>query len=189
MQWLASNTVVVIVGASTLCVFFSCMQMSGSARLTQISSVSFFLSDAVCVAIVVVHVSVWAARVVFKMISFCLVVMIVFPVVVVFSNIIFGKFDFVRVSSFFFADSSSLASWTGVVKAMWDSVFAFLETTWYLFVVVCLLIGHLQWWTELSGFSRLLIQSWTDVVVSPNIIFEKFDFVRVSSFFLIRRFC
>ena len=77
MQRLATNCdVVVIVGGSTLCVFSSCMYMFGSTLLTQISSVSSFslLSDFVCVAIVVIGVSVWVACVVFKQSSFEVVV-------------------------------------------------------------------------------------------------------------------
>ena len=86
--------------------------MLESTRLTQFSSVSSFslLSDLVCVAIIVVGVSFWAVRVVFRLMSSCLLNMIVFPEVVSSPKKNLGKFDFVLLSSFFFDDNSSLAS-------------------------------------------------------------------------------
>ena len=110
IQRLASNCVViVIVGGSTLCAFSSCMQVLESTRLTQISLVSFFsrLSESVCVAIVEVGVSVWAARVGSKLISFCFLSFVVL-VEVASSKMIFGKFVFV--SCLFFDEGSSLTS-------------------------------------------------------------------------------
>ena len=116
ISWLASNCIVVpIVGSSKLRVCSACLQIFGSTRLTQISSVSSLLSDVVCVALVVVCVSFCAACVVF-VISFCLGLATVFPDVLVSVNMIFGKIDFVVVSICFLADSTSLASRTGVVE-------------------------------------------------------------------------
>ena len=115
ISWLASNCVdVPIVGGSTLCVCSSCMQIFGSTRLTQISAVSSLLSDVVFIAVVVLCGSVCAVCVVF-VISFCVGLAVVFPDEIVSVKMIFGKVDFVVVSVFFLADSTSLASRTGVV--------------------------------------------------------------------------
>ena len=95
----------VIFGGFSLCVFSSCMHMLGSS----VTSFSL-LSDLVCVANVVVGVSNRVPRVVFRLISFCLFVLIVLSEVVFSPKIKLRKYNFVRISSFFFADSSSLAS-------------------------------------------------------------------------------
>ena len=89
------------------------MQMFGSKRLTQISAVSLLLSD-VCEAVIVLCGSVCVC-VVFVM-SLCVGLAVVFRDVLVSVKMIFGKFDFVVVSVFFLADSTSLASRTDVVE-------------------------------------------------------------------------
>ena len=97
--------------------------MFGSTQMTQISAVSLLLSS-VCVAVVVFcgsSVCVVVA-VLFVFVCVCVVFMmsfgsgltVVFPDVFVSVKVIFGKLDFLLVSSFL-ADSTSLASRTGVV--------------------------------------------------------------------------
>ena len=78
IAWLASNCVdVPILGGSTLCVCSSCMQISGSTRLTQTSVMSSLLSDVVCVAVVLQCGSFRAVCVVL-VVSLCLGLAVVF---------------------------------------------------------------------------------------------------------------
>ena len=116
IQGLASKCVVVlIVGGSTLCVISSCKLTLGSTRLTKIFLVSSFsfLLGSVCVAIVDVCVSVWVPRVSFRLVSVCLLtIVVVFPEVVLLWNFV--------IVPCFFVDSSSLASWTDDVETMGD---------------------------------------------------------------------
>ena len=85
--------------------FFSCMHVRGSLSL--VSSFSL-LSALVCVAIIVVGISVRIVRNVFRLISFCLFVMVVCSEVVLSPKILLAKFNFALVSSIFFDDSSSI---------------------------------------------------------------------------------
>ena len=102
------------------------MQIFGSTRLTQASAVSLLLSG-VCVVVLDISAlslllsSVCVVVVVFCGSSVCVVFMVSFGVTIVSTDVfvsvkvIFGKLDFVLVSISFLADSTSLASRTGVV--------------------------------------------------------------------------
>ena len=93
------------------------MHVRGSRSL--VSSFSL-LSDMLYVAIVVVGASIWIVRVVFRLISFCLFVMVVRSEVVWSPKNFSGNFDFALVSSNFFDDSSSLASRSNAVESFGD---------------------------------------------------------------------
>ena len=115
ISWLAYNCVIVpIVGGSTLGVCISCMQTFGSTRLTQIFAVSSLLIAGVSVAVFVLCGSVCVIYVVF-LVSICFCLLVVVPDVFVSVKMIFGNVGVLIVSTFFLADSISLASRASVV--------------------------------------------------------------------------